>query len=109
MIFYLPNKLKILRTKPENVQRNLKNPLNNIYKTNNTLRTNHEYILKATSKYNLMTEGLGMITIKGKFVIKNKQVYIFYHPALSVTPGQFAVLYQKNVCLGGGIVNKLIK
>lgn len=47
--------------------------------------------------------------IKGSFRIKNKSVIINYSKTLSVTPGQFAVLYQGKICLGGGIVDKLIK
>jgi tRNA-specific 2-thiouridylase len=47
--------------------------------------------------------------INGSFSIENKKVILKYELTLSVTPGQFAVLYQKNICLGGGIVNKLIK
>jgi tRNA U34 2-thiouridine synthase MnmA/TrmU len=30
-----------------------------------------------------------------------------YKETLFVTPGQFAVLYQNNICLGGGIVKKV--
>ncbi|MDR3249475.1 MAG: tRNA 2-thiouridine(34) synthase MnmA [Mycoplasmataceae bacterium] len=42
--------------------------------------------------------------IKGKFEIKNKKIFLFYTPTLSVANGQFGVLYQNNVCLGGGII-----
>jgi ribosome biogenesis GTPase A len=62
--FYFPNKLKVQRTKPENLQRNLKNPLNN-YQVNNDERITHELALSSRNKYNLMIEGLGMIAIKG--------------------------------------------
>ncbi|MDE6477371.1 MAG: hypothetical protein K2L48_04265 [Mycoplasmoidaceae bacterium] len=44
--------------------------------------------------------------IQGKYEIKNKKIVLTYRPTLSVTPGQFAVLYSSNKCLGGGIVNK---
>jgi tRNA-specific 2-thiouridylase len=46
--------------------------------------------------------------INGSFQIKSNKVFISYSPTLSVTPGQFAVFYQKNICLGGGIVNKTL-
>jgi tRNA U34 2-thiouridine synthase MnmA/TrmU len=44
--------------------------------------------------------------ISGIFEIKNKKFILSYKDTLSVTPGQFAVLYQKNICLGGGIIKK---
>jgi tRNA-specific 2-thiouridylase len=47
--------------------------------------------------------------INGSFEIKGKKIILDYDSTLSVTPGQFAVFYQKDICLGGGIVNKLIK
>jgi tRNA U34 2-thiouridine synthase MnmA/TrmU len=30
-----------------------------------------------------------------------------YKKTLSVTPGQFAVLYKGKICLGGGIVDEI--
>jgi tRNA-specific 2-thiouridylase len=45
--------------------------------------------------------------INGRFNIKDGKVILIYTPTIAVTPGQFAVLYQKNICLGGGIVNVL--
>jgi tRNA-specific 2-thiouridylase len=45
--------------------------------------------------------------ISGKYNIVSKQVHLSYKPTLSVTPGQFAVLYKNNVCLGGGIITKV--
>jgi tRNA-specific 2-thiouridylase len=47
-----------------------------------------------------------LIKAKIKAITKSK-IRITYESTLSVTPGQFAVLYQGNICLGGGIVNKL--
>jgi hypothetical protein len=65
IVFYLPNKLKVQRTKVENLQRNLKNPLNNVYKINNDNRKAFDFELERNNKYNLMVEGLGLIMIKG--------------------------------------------
>lgn len=47
--------------------------------------------------------------INGSFVIRKNKIILAYHPTLSVTLGQFAVLYQENICLGGGIVNHVFK
>jgi hypothetical protein len=61
----MPNKLKVQRTKPENLLRNLKNPLNNVYHVNNCEKLTQELILKPNMKYDLMIEGLGMIVVQG--------------------------------------------
>jgi tRNA-specific 2-thiouridylase len=45
--------------------------------------------------------------INGEFKVVKNVVEISYKPTLSVTPGQFVVLYQKNICLGGGIVESI--
>jgi tRNA-specific 2-thiouridylase len=45
--------------------------------------------------------------IKGSFLIRNNLVYLQYQPTLAVTIGQFAVLYDREICLGGGIVDKI--
>jgi tRNA-specific 2-thiouridylase len=43
--------------------------------------------------------------IPGKLKINaDHTITLVYKPTLSVTCGQFAVVYQKNICLGGGIV-----
>ncbi len=44
--------------------------------------------------------------VDGKYEIKNNKVILSYKSTLSVAPGQFAVLYKKDICLGGGIVSK---
>ncbi|MDR2653968.1 MAG: tRNA 2-thiouridine(34) synthase MnmA [Mycoplasmataceae bacterium] len=46
--------------------------------------------------------------IKGTFEIKKDNIILQYEKTLSVTNGQFAVLYQNGICLGGGIVKKVI-
>jgi len=39
--------------------------------------------------------------------INNDTISIKYKPTLSVTPGQYAVIYKNKVCIGGGVVTKI--
>jgi hypothetical protein len=63
--FYVPNKLKIQRTKIINLERNLKNPINNSYKVKKNPCKSLTFQLISNQKYNLMMEGLGLISFKG--------------------------------------------
>jgi tRNA-specific 2-thiouridylase len=47
--------------------------------------------------------------INGTFNKTKNGVLLSYTQTLSITPGQFAVLYDKKICLGGGIVDRIIK
>jgi tRNA-specific 2-thiouridylase len=47
--------------------------------------------------------------IKGTFDYFGKDINLNYPQTLAITPGQFAVLYQGKICLGGGIVDKISK
>lgn len=43
-------------------------------------------------------------------ILENDEIMIYYSDkALAVALGQYAVIYDKNICCGGGIVKKLIK
>jgi tRNA U34 2-thiouridine synthase MnmA/TrmU len=46
--------------------------------------------------------------IKATYKIINQHVILTYTPTLAIAPGQFAVLYYKNICLGGGVVVKTL-
>ena len=41
--------------------------------------------------------------------LDNNMVKLTYENAKAVTPGQFCVLYQDDVCLGGGIIKEVLK
>jgi len=42
-------------------------------------------------------------------IINNNELEVTYDNAKAVTPGQFCVLYQDDKCLGGGIIDTVIK
>ena len=41
--------------------------------------------------------------------LENNMLKLNYHHAKAVTPGQFCVLYQDEICLGGGIIKEVYK
>ena len=41
--------------------------------------------------------------------LENNEIELTYEPAKAVTPGQFCVLYKDDLCLGGGIIEKVYK
>ena len=41
--------------------------------------------------------------------LENNNLKLTYHNAKAVTPGQFCVLYLKEICLGGGIIKEVYK
>lgn len=42
-------------------------------------------------------------------ILDNNEIEVIYSHAKAVTPGQFCVLYQDDLCLGGGIIDKVFK
>ncbi|MDA9272271.1 tRNA 2-thiouridine(34) synthase MnmA, partial [bacterium] len=40
---------------------------------------------------------------------KNQHYILFASPQRSVTPGQYIVFYNKNQCLGGAIIEQIIR
>jgi tRNA U34 2-thiouridine synthase MnmA/TrmU len=69
--------------------------LTNFNWINKTIPTNKNVLIRFRHRQPL---------IKGKFTIKGKEVILTYPKFLAAAPGQFGVLYQKNICLGGGII-----
>ena len=42
-------------------------------------------------------------------VVNKSEIEVVYNQAKAVTPGQFCVLYQDDLCLGGGIIDEVFK
>jgi tRNA-specific 2-thiouridylase len=45
--------------------------------------------------------------VKGTFAINNGKLLLTYKSTIGIAPGQFVVLYQNTICLGGGIVDNV--
>ena len=43
------------------------------------------------------------------YALENNIIEVNYDHAKAVTPGQFCVLYQDDLCLGGGIIDEVFK
>lgn len=59
---------------------------------------------KAKFRYRQSDQGVYVTDIEG-----DKCRVVFDQPQRAVTPGQFVVFYQGDVCLGGGIIQKVYK
>lgn len=61
---------------------------------------------KCTAKFRYRQPDQGVtVNVKGKNLIE----VIFDEPQKAVTPGQSVVLYDEEVCLGGGVIDKIYK
>ena len=72
------------------------------------------------SNFNFLTdERVGKCTCKFRYrqqdipcqvkYLNNSEIELTYDNAKAVTPGQFCVLYKDDLCLGGGIIEKIYK
>ena len=74
---------------------------------------------KMQTKFNLTDEKITNCTCKFRYrqqdipcqveYLENNEILVKYDNAKAVTPGQFCVLYNGDMCLGGGIIDEVYK
>lgn len=69
-----------------------------------SIKPNHEYDCTAKFRYRQKDNDVSIHFVNGN------TIYVtFKNPVKAVTPGQAAVFYQGDVCLGGGTIDKVYK